>query len=97
VNYISNQLTHAILGALQKQAKLDPNMLPSQTIVKSKLFMVLSALIENPSFDSQTKDTLTTKANDFGSKFELPSSFLKTFTQESGVVEELIEDIQKKV
>ena len=39
--------------------------------------MFVNCLIENPSFDSQTKDTLTTRAVDFGSKVELTDKFLK--------------------
>ena len=97
VNYITNQLANAIIGALEKQTKLEMNVLPSPLVVRNKLFFVLSALIENPSFDSQTKDTLTTKPSKFGSTFELPNSFLKTFVQDSGFLEELIEDMQKKV
>ena len=31
----------------------------------------VNALIENPAFDSQTKDTLTTKQSKFGSKCEV--------------------------
>ena len=37
----------------------------------------MNCLIENPSFDSQTKDTLTTPTRNFGSTAELPPKFLK--------------------
>ena len=34
-------------------------------------------MIENPAFDSQTKETLMTKKDSFGSNCELSESFLK--------------------
>lgn len=36
----------------------------------------IQCLIENPSFDSQTKETMTTPVRKFGSKCELPEEFL---------------------
>lgn len=34
-------------------------------------------MIENPSFDSQTKEFMTTKVQNFGSKLELDEKFVK--------------------
>jgi hypothetical protein len=34
-------------------------------------------LVENPTFDSQTKETLTLKSSAFGSKCELSDEFIK--------------------
>ncbi|MFN9907076.1 MAG: hypothetical protein ACK56F_13315 [bacterium] len=48
--------------------------------------MFLNCLIENPAFDSQTKETLTTKESNFGSKIELSKKFIKEL-QESGIVD----------
>jgi len=53
-----------------KEVKLRP------ATVKSNLWVFVNCLIENPSFDSQTKDTLTTKSSKFGSKCELDQSML---------------------
>jgi DNA topoisomerase-2 len=49
-----------------KKKKLD--LKPSQ--LKESLIFFVNATIVNPSFDSQTKDTLTTPANKFGSPFK---------------------------
>jgi len=46
-------------------------------------------LIENPAFDSQTKETLTTKPTNFGSVCELSEKFLKDILN-SGVVESIV-------
>jgi DNA gyrase/topoisomerase IV subunit B len=40
-----------------------------------------SILIENPAFDSQTKETLTLKQSAFGSKCEISDSFIKKVLQ----------------
>lgn len=41
------------------------------------MWLFVNALVENPSFDSQTKETLTLKASAFGSKVDLSEEFIK--------------------
>jgi hypothetical protein len=41
------------------------------------MWIFVNALIENPAFDSQTKETLTLKSSQFGSKCELSEDFVK--------------------
>jgi len=57
--------------------------------VKNHLFVFVNAMIENPAFDSQTKETLTLKADKFGSKCSLSDKFLKK-VYDSGVVENIL-------
>ncbi|AQK73831.1 DNA topoisomerase 2 [Zea mays] len=57
--------------------------------VKSHLWVFVNALIDNPAFDSQTKETLTTRQGSFGSKCELSSDFLKK-VEKSGVIENVL-------
>jgi len=45
--------------------------------VKNHLWVFVNALIDNPAFDSQTKETLTTRQASFGSKCDVPESMLK--------------------
>ena len=45
--------------------------------VKNHLSVFVNCLIENPAFDSQTKDTLTTVKKSFGSSAELPEKLIK--------------------
>jgi DNA topoisomerase-2 len=49
----------------------------------------VNALIDNPSFDSQTKDTLTSKKTNFGSKCDLPDDFMKKVAK-SGIIENVL-------
>jgi DNA topoisomerase-2 len=41
------------------------------------MWNVVNALIENPTFDSQTKETMTLLASKFGSKPTLSEDFMK--------------------
>ena len=57
--------------------------------IKSNLWVFVNCLIENPAFDSQTKETLKTQPSGFGSKCELSEKFLKTML-ESGIIESIV-------
>ena len=39
--------------------------------IKEQLMLFLNCIIENPAFDSQTKDYMNTPVSKFGSKFEI--------------------------
>lgn len=46
-------------------------------IVRRQLWVFVNTLIENPSFDSQTKETLTTRTTGFSSTADVPEKFIK--------------------
>ena len=46
-------------------------------IVRRQLWVFVNCLIENPSFDSQTKETLTTRPTAFGSTVEVAEKMIK--------------------
>eukprot|EP00889_Picochlorum_renovo_P007738 jgi/Picre1/34768/NNA_002234.t1 len=74
VNYIADQAVKYLCETLSKkhkQAGVKPFM------VKNYLWVFVNCLVENPAFDSQTKDTLTLRASAFGSKCQLTDAFLK--------------------
>jgi DNA gyrase/topoisomerase IV subunit B len=39
--------------------------------------LFVNCLIENPSFDSQTKETMTLRASHFGSTYQVSPKFIK--------------------
>lgn len=57
--------------------------------VKGNLWLFVNCQIENPAFDSQTKETLTTKPGSFGSTCVLPEKFLKEVLA-SGIIESIV-------
>lgn len=55
----------------------------------------MNCLIENPAFDSQTKETLTLKKERFGSTCELSETFLRKVTS-CGVIQNIVDLAQAK-
>ncbi|XP_021736177.1 DNA topoisomerase 2-like [Chenopodium quinoa] len=88
VDYITAQITKCVIDAVKKKKK-GANLKPH--IVKNHLWVFVNALIDNPAFDSQTKETLTTRTNSFGTTCELSEKFLKKVVETSGVVDNLLE------
>ncbi len=74
VNKISKEL-------IAKLATKKINVKPSD--VKHKLFIFVNATIENPGFDSQTKECLTTHKSDFGSEYIMTEQFKKKLFKSS--------------
>ncbi len=64
--------------------KLD--LKPAQ--LKDAVTFFVNATIVNPSFDSQTKETLTTPAAKFGSVFKISDAFVSKLAKEGGLLEE---------
>lgn len=92
VEYVTNQVANHLVGIVNKQKK-DANMKPHA--VKNHLWVFVNALVDNPAFDSQTKETLTTRQSSFGSKCELSPEFLKKVAK-SGVVDNLLSWVDYK-
>lgn len=64
IQHVLDQVMDGIVDYVQKKEKLVVK--PQQ--VKSCMFVFVSAMIENPTFDSQTKENLTLTPRKFGSK-----------------------------
>jgi DNA topoisomerase-2 len=61
-------------------------------MVQRSMFIFVNALIINPSFDSQTKETLTTRSKDFGPvrfKPVIDEKLLKRIANNSGIIDEV--------
>lgn len=91
-NVIDNILKVVINDYIKKKDK-DIKVTPS--LLKENLIFFINATIENPAFSSQTKDTLTTKVEKFGSKYEPTQVFLKKIAK-CGIVEQIIQLIKFK-
>ena len=64
VNHVADQLVKELVEHVKKKNKT--TLKPFQ--VKNHLRVFVNSLIENPAFDSQTKNTMTSKPSTFGSK-----------------------------
>lgn len=74
VQYVTDQIVNHVLGVVNKRNKT-AGVKPFQ--IKNHMWVFVNALIDNPTFDSQTKETLTTRSGSFGSKCELSAKFLE--------------------
>ena len=73
VEYIMNQIIRKLCAYIKLKKKVDvkPNT------IKEQLMLFLRCDIENPSFNSQTKDELGTAANSFGSSCTVSDVFIE--------------------
>ncbi|KAK0714854.1 DNA topoisomerase [Lasiosphaeris hirsuta] len=92
VNYIADQICDALNKELNKKKK--GHGLKSSHF-KNHIFIFVNCLIENPAFSSQTKEQLTTKASQFGSKCVLSDTFLKKI-RNSEAIENIMHFADKK-
>lgn len=87
VDYIADQCVSKLIEVVRKKNKGGINIKPFQ--VKNHLWVFINCLIENPTFDSQTKENMTKQAKTFGSKCQLSEKFI-TNVSKSGVVESIL-------
>jgi DNA topoisomerase-2 len=73
VDYIVNQIVKKLCEYILKKKKIEIK----QTIIKEQISIFLNTTIENPSFDSQTKDYLNTPASKFGSTCVVSTKFIE--------------------
>eukprot|EP00931_Biecheleriopsis_adriatica_P072603 TRINITY_DN46_c1_g1_i1.p1 TRINITY_DN46_c1_g1~~TRINITY_DN46_c1_g1_i1.p1 ORF type:complete len:1267 (-),score=369.54 TRINITY_DN46_c1_g1_i1:40-3531(-) len=78
VTHVSDQIVEAILEKVKAQSKekVKGGVDVRPHHVRNHIWVFIKCLIENPAFDSQTKETLTTKQSKFGSRCELSEKFL---------------------
>ncbi len=88
VNHVVDKVVKQLVDNHIKKKNKDVKISPS--ILKENLVFFVNAVIENPSFDSQTKETLTTEPKEFGSKYEPSESFIKKLAK-CGIVEQVLD------
>jgi DNA topoisomerase-2 len=74
VNFIADKICQSLLKHLDKKKKGHSLKLNH---IRNHIFIFVNCLVTNPAFTSQTKEQLTTKASQFGSKCELTDAFMK--------------------
>ena len=84
VSLVADALASALADKIKRREKACKDIKPSH--VKSHLWVFVNALIENPAFDSQTKETLTTRPASFGSTWSPSERFVKNVLDETDVV-----------
>uniref|UniRef100_A0A6C0JMP1 DNA topoisomerase (ATP-hydrolyzing) n=1 Tax=viral metagenome TaxID=1070528 RepID=A0A6C0JMP1_9ZZZZ len=73
IDYITGQIVRKLCDYIEKKKKIKVN----SSAIKEQLILFLRCDIENPSFDSQTKDFMNTPSNKFGSSCTVSDSFIE--------------------
>lgn len=73
VEYITNQIVKKLQAFITKKKKVDVK----PTSIKEQLMIFIRCDIENPAFDSQTKDFMNTAITNFGSTCTVSDKFIE--------------------
>ncbi|KAJ1728286.1 DNA topoisomerase 2, partial [Coemansia biformis] len=71
VNYIADKIIKSFLETKRGKVQIKPHQ------VKNNMWLFVNCKIVNPTFDSQTKETLTLRPTAFGSSCEISDDFMK--------------------
>ena len=82
VEYIMNSITRRLVDYIEKKKKVRVQM----SNVKEQLHLFIRCDIENPSFDSQSKDTMSSPMSKFGSLCHITDKFVEKIAK-MGIVE----------
>ena len=86
VNYVCDQIVAKIAEVVAKKNKA-AQVKPFQ--IKNHLSIFVNCLIENPTFDSQTKENMTLRQKAFGSECNLGQKFMNDVIK-SGIVDTIL-------
>ena len=85
VDYIMNQIVKKMSIYIEKKKKIKVKPIT----IKEQLMLFLNCIIENPAFDSQTKECMNTPVSKFGSKCEVSDKFIEKLAK-MGVMDSAI-------
>ncbi|XP_007531101.1 DNA topoisomerase 2-alpha [Erinaceus europaeus] len=93
VDYVADQIVTKLVDVVKKKNKGGVAVKAHQ--VKNHMWIFVNALIENPTFDSQTKENMTLQAKSFGSTCLLSEKFIKAAIG-CGIVESILNWVKFK-
>jgi DNA topoisomerase-2 len=74
VDHVAELIIKQLIETLKKKNKAGLTIKPFQ--IKNHLWIFINCLINNPSFDSQTKENMTLQAKNFGSRCTFTDKFI---------------------
>lgn len=94
VDHIAGQLCRKVVDVLQSRGKSMEHLKPA--MVKERLMLFIKASVPNPTFDSQSKETLTSPPTKWGCRVEVGDAFVdKLCAPKLGLVDALQEAVQR--
>ena len=85
VDYVVKQICKKLVEVIKKKRKITVK----ESFIRDNLMVFVNSTIVNPSFDSQTKETLTTNLKDFGSECHVNDSFINLLS-DTGIMDRAI-------
>ncbi|XP_026579602.1 DNA topoisomerase 2-alpha-like [Pseudonaja textilis] len=93
VDYVADQIVNKLIDVVKRKNKDGVGVKPFQ--VKNHMWVFINSLIENPTFDSQTKENMTLQTKNFGSTCKFSEKFIKGAVG-CGIVESILNWIKFK-
>ncbi|XP_070707709.1 DNA topoisomerase 2-alpha [Pempheris klunzingeri] len=93
IDYVADQVVCKLIDVVKKKNKAGVTVKPFQ--VKNHICLFVNCLVENPTFDSQTKENMTLQQKSFGSTCPLSDKFIKQATA-CGIVESIMNWVKFK-
>lgn len=87
VDHVTELIVKQLIETLKKRNKAGISIKPFQ--IKNHMWIFVNCLINNPTFDSQTKENMTLQAKSFGSKCTLSEKFIASVTK-TGIVDSVL-------
>ncbi len=91
VDNVIEQITKGLVNYIKEKKKVNVKA----QYIRDNLSIYVDSVIEDPAFSSQTKEYLTSKVVNFGSKWEMDSGFIKQLA-DTGIVDEVVKFAQFK-
>lgn len=91
VDNVIEQITKGLINYIKEKKKI----VVKAQYIRDNLSIYIDSVIEDPAFSSQTKEYLTSKVSNFGSKWEMDTAFVKELA-ETGIVDEVVKFAQLK-
>lgn len=93
VNYIADQIVTKLTEVVKKKNKGGVALKPAQ--IKNHIFLFVNCQVVNPAFTSQTKEQLTTKSSQFGSRPTISDKFLNALAK-TDAIENILHYAQRR-
>ena len=87
VECIAKQISNGIIDFIKKKHKKDIK----DKVIRRYMSLYINSVIENPSFDSQTKERCITSQSKFGSKPVVSAKFIKKICSNNGLIDKILE------
>ena len=85
VEYVTNQIVSKLAELIKKKNGTSVK----NTYIKENLIVFVKSTIEDPSFDSQTKETMTTPSSKFGSSCKISDKFIQKLAK-CGIIDRVM-------